>query len=265
MTVCSTDGCNRPAARASQVHDGRICKVCYTKEWHDRQGPCSLWHCDRRIDAGDLCTTHYNRKRRGVPDWDAPVPRHMKRDGTCRHEDGCPEPVQARGYCAMHYQRIAVLGYADAGPVGRLKAVDGAGGDDGRGYWNITVGGKKRSEHRWVMEQRLGRPLEPDEEVHHRNRIRADNDRCPRCPPSTPPPVVLGVADDAHLYCSACGWSGPKPNLELWVTPQPRGGRAEDLVAFYVGRYPELAARALAEVRRHGRSAGVSQRGRLAD
>ncbi len=39
MADCSTGGCNRPAARASQVHDGRICKVCYTKEWHDRQGP----------------------------------------------------------------------------------------------------------------------------------------------------------------------------------------------------------------------------------
>lgn len=214
MADCSAGGCNRPAARASQVHDGRICKVCYTKEWHDRQGPCSLWHCDRRIDAGDLCTTHYNRKRRGVPDWDAPVPRHIKRDGKCAKK-GCPEPIQARGYCAMHYQRIAVLGHADAGPVGRLKAADGEGGDDGRGYWNITVNGQRYAKHRWVMEQILGRPLEADEEVHHKNRIRNDND------PS---------------------------NLELWTTAQPRGGRVEDLVRFYVERYPELATRILAEV-----------------
>jgi len=215
MADCSTDGCNRPAARASQVHDARICKVCYTKEWHDRQGPCSLWHCDRRIDAGDLCTTHYNRKRRGVPDWDAPVPRHIKRDGECAKK-GCPEPIQARGYCAMHYQRIAVLGHADAGPVGRLKAVDGAGNDDGRGYRVITVGGKRYLEHRWVMEQEQGRPLYPDEEVHHKNRIRDDND---------------------------------PDNLELWTTAQPRGGRVEDLVRFYVGRYPDLAERVLGEVR----------------
>jgi len=65
------------------------------------------------------------------------------------------------------------------------------------------------------MEQTLGRPLEPDEEVHHKNRIRHDND------PS---------------------------NLELWATPQPRGGRVADLVAFYVTRYPEEARRVLAQL-----------------
>jgi hypothetical protein len=216
---CSTADCARPAERASQVHDGRICKVCYTKEWHARQAECSLWHCDRRIDAAELCTTHYNRKRRGLPDWDKPIPRRMKSGGKCAHPDGCPEPAQSRGWCRLHYQRVFKLGYADGGPVGLMKAAAGAGGDDGRGYRNITVGGKKYLEHRWVMEQMLGRPLEPDEEVHHKNRIRDDND------PS---------------------------NLELWCTPQPRGGRVEDLVAFYVGRYPELAEQVLRGLRKAG-------------
>lgn len=212
---CSYDDCTRVASRISRVLDGKICKICYTKEWHARQGECSLRHCDRRIDADDICGTHYKRKRLGLPDWDKPIPRRMKRVGTCSHPDGCPEPVQARGYCAMHYQRIAVLGHADAGPVGRLKAADGDGSDDGRGYRVITVDGQRYLEHRWVMEQTLGRPLEPDEEVHHKNRIRDDND---------------------------------PGNLELWCVAQPRGGRAEDLVAFYVGRYPELAAKVLSRL-----------------
>jgi len=50
---CSTEGCMRPARRGNT-----ICKVCYTKQWHERQGECSLGHCDRRIDAAGLCTLH---------------------------------------------------------------------------------------------------------------------------------------------------------------------------------------------------------------
>jgi hypothetical protein len=139
----------------------------------------------------------------------------MKRGGKCSAEGECPEPVYARGLCRLHYQRVYVLGHDDPGPVGLLKAAAGEGGSDGRGYRVITVSGQRYLEHRWVMEQMIGRPLEPDEEVHHKNRIRDDND------PS---------------------------NLELWATPQPRGGRVADLVAFYVKRYPDEARRVLAQL-----------------
>lgn len=210
MEKCPTPGCPRAARRG-----GKVCKVCYSKQWHARQGECSLEHCPRRTDADGLCTTHYNRRRRGVPDWDAEIPLRMKRGPQCSQGEDCPEPVYARGLCRLHYQRVYVLGHADPGPAGRLKAAAGEGGGDGRGYRVITVNGQRHYEHRWVMEQQLGRPLEPDEEVHHRNRIRDDND------PS---------------------------NLELWCTPQPRGGRVSDLVAFYVTRYPDEARRVLAQL-----------------
>lgn len=39
----------------------------------------------------------------------------------------------------------------------------------------ITRNGKKVREHRWLMEQHIGRPLTADEEVHHINHDPLDN------------------------------------------------------------------------------------------
>jgi len=51
---------------------------------------------------------------------------------------------------------------------------------DGKGYVSgrVWIDGKPHAKkfHRWLMEQHLGRPLEPHEDVHHRDGDKQNND-----------------------------------------------------------------------------------------
>ena len=127
----------------------------------------------------------------------------MKREGKCA-VDGCDRAVQTRGYCQMHYVRV--MRHGEPGPAERQNTGPGSG------YRVVTVDGQPMLEHRWVMEQHLGRPLWPDENIHHKNGRRADN---------------------------------RLENLELWTKAQPAGQRVADIMEFYVRRYPEEARRVL--------------------
>ena len=148
-----------------------------------------------------------------------------------------------RKFCSFecrkaHWARTSAHRYVDAqGYIEVVVPPTMSRRTDGSGYVELNVGalnknGGRVKEHRWVMEQRLGRALLPHEEVHHKNGHRDDNDRCPDCPVSTAPPEVRRN----RLHCVACGWeSTSKPNLELWTVSQPKGQRVEDKIAWAVG------------------------------
>lgn len=122
--------------------------------------------------------------------------------------DGCENPARARGWCGMHYRRAMYEGGV-GGPQPKI-ATRGQGTTDKAGYRRIKVEGKQVYEHRYVMEQILGRSLLPTESVHHKNNIKHDN----------------------------------RPdNLELWSRVHPNGHRVVDLLTYVVDNYPnELRA-----------------------
>jgi HNH endonuclease len=108
---------------------------------------------------------------------------------------GCEDYAHSKGMCRMHYMRL--INDGEAGEAAPRKRADGEGCITDKGYKRITVNGNLYFEHRYLMEQYLGRPLKEHENVHHKNGDRLDN---------------------------------RIENLELWSTLQPYGQRVEDKI-----------------------------------
>lgn len=176
---------------------------------------CEVEGCDRPPVKRTYCGMHYQRLRKtGTLGPAEPVTAAEPVRSTCS-VDGCERPRKGKLYCHLHTERIRRTGVP--GPV-EPTIVKGRVKPRSDGYVRLTMpDGRRVLAHVLVMEQHLGRPLWPDETVHHKNGHRADNRLA---------------------------------NLELWAKAQPAGQRVEDIMAFYVERYPELAEQALRKVKR---------------
>lgn len=167
------------------------------------ESSCSVEGCERPAYARGWCQAHYGRWRQhGDVRADVPVGQWGSGHKALCSVSDCQRSTHALGWCKAHYKRWKKTGDVQADvPLNSRSRRAGEGTIDIHGYRVIKIGGRKRPEHRMVMEQYLGRPLATHETVHHKNGRRSQND--------------IG-------------------NLELWVVPQPYGQRPVDLAEWVV-------------------------------
>lgn len=127
----------------------------------------------------------------------------MSRGNVCR-VSSCEDLGKYVEWCDFHYRRFKKGIPLDAPRRVRPTGEWGAWSRDsssGYVYRTNRTTGRKQHQHRFVMEQSLGRALRDGENVHHKN----------------------GQRDDNRLS-----------NLELWSTKQPPGQRVEDKTAWAI-------------------------------
>ena len=231
FVVQPSTGMVKPRCTVQGCSNGRTKNrfgMCNSHWYEARAEKCVVDDCAKYARSNGLCSIHYTRNRSTGNPLAAVRRREIavehRADGRCAHED-CSNKSQQRGLCRrhaeenrglicvvkdckrtqhiireglckLHSERKRVNG--EVGVSGKIKMPDGTVRPFKKGkYLAIAVRGVGRMQHRMIMEEYIGRPLNSWETVHHIN----------------------GVTTDNRIE-----------NLELWVRRQPSGQRASDLV-----------------------------------
>ena len=159
---------------------------------------CTFVGCDKQIHCKRLCQAHYKQMKAGKQ----LVPLYSTRGRSICGFEGCDDIVSSFGWCQAHWGQLK-----RGSELKPKRRQNGAGHIERGGYVRLRASWHPNAnsngyvyEHIYIMSEMLGRPLLPNERVHHKNGVRSDN----------------------------------RPeNLELWALfDQPAGQRVDDLVAW---------------------------------